>query len=245
MYDDIDFSRLFDESEDGSKYNLGSFDESRIKAAEDYTGYKLPKSFIEFLKIRNGGRLSEEYSECWLTAICGLGENEDTPNSFQDLYNVCINDLECPKIGIPFGETQTAGHEHYFLDYTVVDEDGEPRIVQVDNECGNEISFVANNFREFIEKVYRHEDVEGYPLYAEEAGQQKQSQKLDDINTNVSLCRGGIFCALIGLIVCLLLGKYIPAAICAVIVVLLFVPERRYSKEYDRVKNGSDTGETD
>ena len=41
----------------------------------------------------------------------------------------------------------------YYMDYRSVDENGEPRIVIVDNECGNEITFVANNLVEFIRIV--------------------------------------------------------------------------------------------
>ena len=43
MYDDIDFSRLFDESEDGSKYNLGSFDES-AGTAKSMTGLRTDRT---------------------------------------------------------------------------------------------------------------------------------------------------------------------------------------------------------
>lgn len=239
MYEKIDFSRLFDdESESGRGYKLGVFYESRIKEAEDFMGFRLPKSFVEFLKIRKGGLLGGDYSECWLTAIRGLGESRHSANSIQDLFDVCKNDLQCPDIGIPFGETQSAGHEMYYMDYTVVDEDGEPRIVLIDNEFGNEICFVANNFREFIEKVYRGEDVQGYPLYAESnEEQEKISKKLDDINGNLSLCRGGIFFAIVGLLICLLLKKYVPVAVCAVTIIALIPLERKFSKEYDRVKS--------
>ena len=241
MYDNIDFGRLFDDqTEYGRKYDLGPFDESRLKDAEAYLGYKLPQSFVEFLKIRNGGQLSEEYSECWLTAIYGLGESKDTAYSIQDVFDEWKNDLGCPDIGVPFGETQSGGHDMFYLDYTVTDENGEPRVVLLDNECGNSMSFVANNFREFIEKVCRKENLIAgtHPIKDEkEAERERIRKELDDIDGNCSLCRGGIFFAIVGLLICLLFKKYILVAVCAVIVAILIPLERRFSKEYDRVKS--------
>lgn len=240
MYEGIDFERLFDtRSETGKRYDLGLFYESRINEAEAFLGYKLPQSFVEFLKIRNGGLLSDAYSECYLTAVLGLGENKDTSGSIQSVFDEWKNDLQCPDIGIPFGETQSGGHDMYYLDYSATDENGEPRVVLVDNECGNSVSFVANNFREFIEKVYRHENISGTPIALDEreAERARIAKELDDINGNCSLCRGGIFFAVIGLLLCLLFKKYVLVAACAVIVILLIPFERKFSREYDRVKS--------
>ena len=242
MYEGIEFDRLFDnQSESGKRYNLGAFYESRINEAEAFLGFKLPPSFIGFLNIQNGGLLSEEYSGCYLTAILGVGETKDTSGSIQSVFDVWKNDLQCPVIGIPFGETQSGGHDMYYLDYSVTDENGEPRVVLVDNECGNSVRFVANNFREFIEKVYRHENIGGTPVALDErkAEQVRIAKQLDDINGKCSLCRGGIFLAVIGLLLCLLFKKYVLVAVCAVIVILLIPLERKFSKEYDRVKNGT------
>ena len=71
------------------------------------------------------------------------------------------------------------------------------------------------------------------------AEQVRIAKQLDDINGNCSLCRGGIFLAVIGLLLCLLFKKYVLVAVCAVIVILLIPLERKFSKEYDRVKNGT------
>ena len=123
---------------------------------------------------------------------------------------------------------------------TVVDENGEPRVVLLDNECGNSMSFVANNFREFIEKVCRKENLIAgtHPIKDEKEAERERIKKaLDDIDGNCSLCRGGIFFAIVGLLICLLFKKYILVAVCAVIVAILIPLERRFSKEYDRDKS--------
>ena len=41
----------------------------------------------------------------------------------------------------------------------MVDENGEPRIVLIDNEMGSSVTVVANNLEEFLTKVYHHEEV--------------------------------------------------------------------------------------
>ena len=72
------------------------------------------------------------------------------------MFDNWINEWEYPNIGIPFGETQTAGHDMYFMDYRNLDAVGEPIIVHVENEGDLEdikITKVADNFKEFLKMV--------------------------------------------------------------------------------------------
>ena len=73
------------------------------------------------------------------------------------------NEWEYPDIGIPFGETQSAGHDMYYMDYRVTDDTGEPRIVRVDNEFENEVHYVAENLVEFIRLILQNEEIEEQP----------------------------------------------------------------------------------
>lgn len=158
MYNNIDFNKLFDnESEYKEKYNQGELNVNRIKEVEDMLGYKLPKSYIEFLKIQNGGSISYDFGEWWLTAIYGIGQNADAYLGLEERFKLWRDEWKYPEIGIPFGETLSGGHDMYFMDYSDIDENGEPKIVIVDNEGDIEKSFVANNFKEFINMVYNHE----------------------------------------------------------------------------------------
>ena len=70
-----------------------------------------------------------------------------------------INEWEHPNIGIPFGQTESAGHDLYFMDFGSVDQNGEPRIVLVDNECDNCVTEVAKNLEEFLTKIYNREEM--------------------------------------------------------------------------------------
>lgn len=47
----------------------------------------------------------------------------------------------------------------YFMDFTSVDKDGEPRIAHIDNEADNSIDVVANNLEEFLTKIFNHEEI--------------------------------------------------------------------------------------
>lgn len=122
MYNHINFNKLFDnESEYGKKYNHGKLTDGRIKEVEEFLGYKLPKSYIELLKIQNGGYINKKYKECGLTAIYGIGPTAKTLYGLEEEFKLWINEWEYPDIGIPFGETQSGGHNIYFMDYTSVD----------------------------------------------------------------------------------------------------------------------------
>lgn len=68
---------------------------------------------------------------------------------------------EYPDIGIPFGETQSGGHDMYYMDCRSVDANGEPRIVRIDNEQDNSIYFVADNLEKFLEMIYNNQDTQG------------------------------------------------------------------------------------
>ena len=67
---------------------------------------------------------------------------------------------EYPDIGFPFGETQSAGHDMYYMDFRFADENGEPRIVRIDNEMDNEVYFVADNLVEFIKLIIANQEIE-------------------------------------------------------------------------------------
>lgn len=64
-----------------------------------------------------------------------------------------------PTLAFHSGETQSAGHDLYFMDYRAVDENGEPRIVLIDNEMSNAVTVVAKDLEEFLTKIYHHEEV--------------------------------------------------------------------------------------
>ncbi|MEE1398718.1 SMI1/KNR4 family protein [Ruminococcus sp.] len=154
FWDKINVKELLIEDE---THTFPPFTEEELKQTEQSIGWKFPRSYLELLKIQNGGMINfDEFDESWLSVIYGISSKK---GSIADMYDNWISGWEYPNIGIPFGETQSAGHDMYFMDFRMVDENGEPRIVLVDNEMGNSVTVVANNLEEFLAKVYHHEEV--------------------------------------------------------------------------------------
>ena len=154
LFAGVDLSKLFDhERKIRSEYEFPKITDELIGRAEKTLGYKISPAYRELLAYQNGGEVCDDNDERWLTAIYGIGPKPDSPNSLEEMFDNWKNGWEYPDIGIPFGETCSGGHDMYYMDYRSVDENGEPRIVIVDNECGNEITFVANNLVEFIRIV--------------------------------------------------------------------------------------------
>lgn len=235
MFENIDFEKLFDKQVE-DPYNQGALVEGRIAEAEKVLGYHFPKSYVVFLGIQNGGTLSEEYSDCYLTAIYGIG-SADNSYGIEKKRDLWKNDWQYPDIGIPFGETESCGHDLYYMDFSVVDENGEPRIVLIDNEGNNEVYFVANNFTEFLGKVYRKEDISGRRVVDEKKERQKEIDKeLDEINGNLSLCRGGVFFDIIALIIGLVVRNVAVIVVCVLIALLLVPFCIKLDRKYESVK---------
>ena len=163
LFDGIDLSLLFDnESEYGKSYTFGPLTDEMIERAEKKTGYKLPASYIELLRFQNGGLIDDERLEnSWLTAVYGIGETADQSNSLEDMYDNWRYEWEYPDIGIPFGETQSGGHDMYYMDFRSVDEKGEPRIVCIENEDDNAVYYIAHDLPEFIGMILRDEEIHG------------------------------------------------------------------------------------
>ena len=155
MLEGLELTKLFDtESKWGKEHIMPPLTDEMIKRAENTIGYKLPQSYIELLRFQNGGVIEDD--DCWLTVIYGIGTTADAFNGLEDMFDNWMNEWEYPDIGIPFGETQTAGHDMYFMDFRDLDHNGEPAIVHVENEGDPEdirITKVADNFKAFLEMV--------------------------------------------------------------------------------------------
>lgn len=162
FFENINVIELFDnESDYGKEFRFGDITDDLLDRAEKTLGYKLPKSYIELLKIQNGGVIDDKFYESWLAVIYGIGPNEDSFNGLEEMFENWKDEWEYPDIGIPFGETQSGGHDMYYMDCRSVDANGEPRIVRIDNEQDNSIYFVADNLEKFLEMIYNNQDTQG------------------------------------------------------------------------------------
>lgn len=135
-------------------------------------GYRLPKSYIELMRLQNGGLLKRDFFKMpddsifadqavWLSGIYGIG--------FEKRYSLCgeigsqfmMDEWGYPEIGICFADTPSAGHEMYMFDYRACGKEGEPTVVHVDQEGNYDITLIANNFVEFIQGLVTEAEV--YP----------------------------------------------------------------------------------
>lgn len=159
-FGDINLKELFDNDSDyGKQYRFDVLTDDMISRAEETIGYKLPTSYIELLNIQNGGLIDNKY-DSWLTAIYGIGPTEESYNGLEDMFENWKDEWQYPDIGIPFGETRSGGHDMYYMDFGSVDENGEPRIVRIDNEGDISIYFVADNLVEFIKMVFKNQEIQ-------------------------------------------------------------------------------------
>lgn len=242
MYNDIDFNKLFDnESEYGKKYNNGKLNDATIIETEKLLRRKLPKSYIEFLKIQNGGYINDNFEDSWLTAIDGL-ENNQSNIYLEDSYDPFVKDelisLGLAKSLVPFGETQSGGHDVYCMDFSSVDENGEPRIVNVDLEGEVELHFIANNFKDFIYMIYNGVDIDGRLIVDEKKVEQQNIDKeLSDIDGNLSVCKGVFFIDIIILAFFLFKQNWIIVAICVLVGITIIPLWVKYEKKYKNVEN--------
>jgi hypothetical protein len=133
----------------------------QINSIEQELGYKLPNSYIELMKVQNGGipkncafptkeRTSWADDHVAITGIMGIGRDKD--------YSLCgglgsqfmMDEWGYPDSGVYFADCPSAGHDMICLDYRKKGRNGEPEVVHVDQESDYKITFLASNFEEFI-----------------------------------------------------------------------------------------------
>jgi hypothetical protein len=112
-----------------------------IAAAERKLGYELPRSYVELLRIRNGGEpvrhcYPVEFANSWaeghidVGAILGVGGSRGIDaEPFGSPY--MVKQWGYPPIGIVICDTPSGGHDTVMLDYS---RGGEPSVVYLDED---------------------------------------------------------------------------------------------------------------
>ncbi|ASK31791.1 SMI1/KNR4 family protein [Chryseobacterium sp. T16E-39] len=144
-------------------------DDELISSIERDLGYKLSDSYIELMKLQNGGTPKKTCfptfeSTSWaedhvaITGIMGIGRNKR--------YSLCgelgsqfmITEWGYPNDGIYICDCPSAGHDMILLDYSKCGKNGEPEVVHVDQEDDYKKTFVAKNFETFIKGLKDDEE---------------------------------------------------------------------------------------
>lgn len=162
IFQDFDFSDFWDDS----VYSLKEYveeipTEELILSVEQELGFKLPASYIELMKMHNGGtpknfcfptatRTSWAENHIAITGIMGIGRTKT--------YSLCgslgsqfmIDEWGYPNTGVFICDCPSAGHDMIMLDYSKCGQNGEPEVVHVDQECDYRKTFLAKDFETFI-----------------------------------------------------------------------------------------------
>jgi hypothetical protein len=163
----IDFSKFWNNERE--KEPSITLSDKMIKDAEDKLKYKLPESYIELLKNKNGGYPVNDFfpindKPCsvndyiTIDKIFGIGNDDGIDGKYGSRY--MIEDWDYPNIGIMICSCFPGGHDAIFLDYRQKDE--EPRVTHIDLETGGEpeIRIIAKNFKIFIEGLTNGEKID-------------------------------------------------------------------------------------
>jgi hypothetical protein len=61
-----------------------------------------------------------------------------------------IEEWGYPDIGVAICDTESAGHDMIFLDYSDCGREGEPCVVRINQESDYEITYLADDFASFV-----------------------------------------------------------------------------------------------
>lgn len=188
VFKDFDFTNFWDDNEYALEKFVGETPtDEHIQFIKQELGYKLPASYIEVVKMHNGGI---PFNKCFPTkeptswandhvAISGIFGTDRSKT-----YSLCgdlgsqfmIEEWGYPEIGICICDCPSAGHDMIMLDYSNCGKNGEPEVVHIDQELEYKKTFLAKDFETFIRGLV---NAEAYDTSAEDLKNDLQKLKND------------------------------------------------------------------
>lgn len=136
--------------------------EEMIYHAQEKLGFKLPSSYVELIKTKNGGSpvnncFPTNEPTSWaedhiaISSIHGIGGEYGI-----EFKNSRYTDAEWGypvEIGFIICDCPSAGHDAIMFDYSICGKEGEPRVIHVDVEIADDpvITIIAKDFKTFVE----------------------------------------------------------------------------------------------
>lgn len=157
---EIDYSSYFEEGQPGDCRPLKP---SMVRLAEESLGYRLPKAYVRLLRVCNGGALkrnafrmpksadSDQRIE-YIHDVMGIGKQAGINSKQGSKY--LIREWDYPKIGVVIA---SEGETAVMLDYSQCGPEGEPKVVFVDVELGDDepyVDVIAENFESFLQMLH-------------------------------------------------------------------------------------------
>jgi hypothetical protein len=168
-FDGFDFSLFWDDCDYAIKEYVSVLPtDNLILSVEQELGYKLPASYIEMMKLHNGGipvntcfptseptSWADDHIE--ISGFFCIGREKD--------YSLCgkmgsqfmIDIWEYPDIGVVICDCPSAGHDLVMLDYRKCGKNGEPEVVHIDQEYDYNVTFLAKDFETFVRGLVNEE----------------------------------------------------------------------------------------
>ena len=168
MFASIDFTNFWDEDDYYKESCTGkTLNNEMIVEAEQVLGYRLPNSYKEFMKKRNGRKLikaffvSVEKRYCVELGVFFSISKEKQNSLFGEFSNGFWFEMwEYPSdIGVIIEDTISARHEMIYLDYRECERNGEPKVCICLQESNFETIHLANNFEEFVNNLKSEDEV--------------------------------------------------------------------------------------
>jgi hypothetical protein len=148
-------TEIFDEDD---SFTGPPLDDELVRRVEQSLGMRLPRSYVELLRTRNGGALRRSccptgFPTSWaedhfeIQALKGVGgEWGIDAADFGSAY--AIEEWRYPDIGIVICEMPSGGHDAVILDYSECGAQGEPVVAYIDED--RVPRRVASSFEEFM-----------------------------------------------------------------------------------------------
>lgn len=169
IFSDFDFSDFWDDSDYALEEYLNEPpSDELIKSIETELGYKLPASYIEMMRMHNGGMprnncfpttvpTSWAENHVAITGILGIGRTKPSSLCGDLGSQFMIDEWGYPSTGVCICDCPSAGHDMIMLDYSKCGNTGEPDVVHVDQENDYKKVFLAKNFEAFIRGLVNEE----------------------------------------------------------------------------------------
>lgn len=165
IFHDFDFTGFWDNSEYAmNEYVDESPSDELIASLEAELGYKLPASYIEMMRLQNGGTPEKDCSPTtertsWandhicITGIMGIGRTKPYSIGGEFGSKFMIEEWGYPDTGIYICDCPSGGHDMVMLDYSNCGKDGEPEVVHVDQESDYKKTLLAKDYETFIRRL--------------------------------------------------------------------------------------------
>jgi hypothetical protein len=162
VFGDFDVSEFWKPSDYALKEYVGvPPSDAVIAAVERELGYKLPASYVELMRVQNGGiprrtahrtkeRTTWSHDHIAITGLYSIGRDKRCSLLGECGSRFWADEWGYPQIGVYFADCPSAGHDMVCLGYRTCGPTGEPKVVHIDQECDYKIVHVAHSFEAFI-----------------------------------------------------------------------------------------------